>query len=98
MAVVFLGALAWWRGCEPPRSSSGSGLVKPTNEPRERGGQGVVSLRAEPRSFNRLLSSDQTTETIAMLMQGRLVRFNRSTFELEPWLAERWESSDDGRT
>jgi len=33
-----------------------------------------------------------------MLMQGRLVRINRSTFELEPWLAERWESNDDGRT
>ena len=33
-----------------------------------------------------------------MLMQGRLVRINRSTFELEPWLAERWESSADGRT
>ena len=32
-----------------------------------------------------------------MLTQGRLVRINRSTFELEPWLAERWESSDDGR-
>ena len=33
-----------------------------------------------------------------MLMQGRLVRVNRSTFELEPWLAERWESTPDGKT
>jgi peptide/nickel transport system substrate-binding protein len=33
-----------------------------------------------------------------MLMQGRLVRINRATFDLEPWLAERWESSEDGRT
>ena len=33
-----------------------------------------------------------------MLMQGRLVRINRSTFELEPWLAERWDSSPDGRS
>lgn len=33
-----------------------------------------------------------------MLTQGRLVRINRATFELEPWLAESWESSADGRT
>ena len=26
------------------------------------------------------------------------MRINRSTFELEPWLAERWDSSADGRT
>jgi peptide/nickel transport system substrate-binding protein len=44
------------------------------------------------------VASDQTTEALAMLMQGRLVRVNRSTFEVEPWLAERWESSDDGLT
>ena len=31
-------------------------------------------------------------------MQGRLVRVNRATFELEPWLAEKWESSAGGRT
>ena len=33
-----------------------------------------------------------------MLLQGRLVRINRATFELEPWLAERWESTPDGLT
>ncbi|MET0164514.1 MAG: ABC transporter substrate-binding protein, partial [Vicinamibacterales bacterium] len=99
MGVVFVGALVWWRGCDPPPSSSlAGGLSTPANEPRERGGQVIASLRAEPRTFNRLASSDQTTESLAMLMQGRLVRVNRSTFELEPWLAERWESSDDGRT
>src|SRR5262245_4233755 len=98
MGVLLVGALYFWRGCGPEPSSSGGGLSKSTNEPHERGGQVVASFRAEPRTFNRLLSSDQTTETLAMLMQGRLVRINRSTFELEPWLAERWESSNDGRT
>jgi peptide/nickel transport system substrate-binding protein len=97
MGVVFVGALLWWRGCEPNPSSLTGGLSKSTNEPRERGGQVVVSLRGEPRTFNRLVASDQTTEVLAMLMQGRLVRINRTTFDLEPWLAERWESSDDGR-
>lgn len=98
MVVVFIGALVWWRGCEPERSSTGPGPSKPESEPRARGGQVVASLRAEPRTFNRFLSSDQTTETLAMLMQSRLVRINRSTFELEPGLAERWESSEDGRS
>jgi len=98
MGVVFVGALLWWRGCDPTSSTLSSGTSTSPNERRERGGQVVASLRAEPRTFNRLVSSDQTTETLAMLMQGRLVRINRSTFELEPWLAERWESSEDGQT
>jgi peptide/nickel transport system substrate-binding protein len=58
----------------------------------------VASIRAEPRSFNRLVARDQTTDLIDLLTQGALVRINRATFELEPWLAEEWESSTDGRT
>jgi peptide/nickel transport system substrate-binding protein len=61
-----------------------------------RGGQIVGSARGEPRTFNRLMARDQTVDTIAWLTQAKLVRVNRATFELEPWLAERWESSDDG--
>jgi peptide/nickel transport system substrate-binding protein len=67
-----------------------------TNTPSSRGGQIVASIRAEPRSFNRLVARDQATELLTQLTQGRLVRVNRATFELEPWLAEKWESSDDG--
>ena len=63
-----------------------------------RGGQVVASLRSEPRSFNRLVSRDYATEVITLLTQGRLARINRATFELEPWLAESWESHADGRT
>ena len=62
-----------------------------------RGGQIVASIRAEPRSFNRLVARDQTTDLLNFLTQGTLVRVNRVTFELQPWLAERWESSADGR-
>ncbi len=63
-----------------------------------RGGQLVGSVRVEPRSFNRVVARNQGTDLLGTLMQGRLVRINRATFELEPWLAERWESSADGRT
>ncbi len=99
MGVLFLAMVVLWRGC-PPESPGPlqRGVTGSSSEAHERGGQIVSSLRAEPRAFNRLVSSDQTTDTLATLMQSRLVRINRSTFELEPWLAERWESSPDGRT
>src|SRR5688572_31368370 len=96
MGALFVAGVIWWRGCQ---SESGSSLqgdrTASESTPHERGGQVVASLRAEPRSFNRLITGDQTTETLWMLMQGRLLRINRSTFELEPWLAEKWESSAD---
>jgi peptide/nickel transport system substrate-binding protein len=63
-----------------------------------RGGQIVASARSEPRSFNRLLARDVTTDIVNTLLQGRLIRINRSTFEVEPWLAEKWESTPDGLT
>ena len=98
MGMLFLIAVVWWRGCLPETSSlSRSGPTGSAGEAHQRGGQVVSSLRAEPRTFNRLVGTEQTTEVFWMLMQGRLVRMNRSTFDLEPWLAERWESSADGR-
>jgi peptide/nickel transport system substrate-binding protein len=77
-------------------------LRDPSSQPRpeapQRGGQLIGSIRAEPRSFNRFVVRDQTAELLAALTQGRLIRVNRTTFEIEPWLAERWETSPDGRT
>jgi peptide/nickel transport system substrate-binding protein len=71
----------------------------PAPEPSAaRGGQIVASIRGEPRTFNRYVASDQASEVLSLLLQARLVRINRATFELEPWLAETWESSPDGRT
>jgi peptide/nickel transport system substrate-binding protein len=64
----------------------------------ERGGQIVASTRSDPRSFNRLIQPDVTTDLVSMLTLGKLVRINRATSELEPWLAERWTSSPDGLT
>ena len=64
----------------------------------ERGGEIVASTRSDPRSFNRLIHPDVTTDMISMLTLGKLARINRATTELEPWLAERWTSSPDGLT
>ena len=85
--AVAAGALLLWRAASRPGSPA------PT-----RGGQLVGSIRAEPRTFNRLIARDPIVDIVALLTQGRLVRVNRSTFELEPWLAERWDMSPDGRT
>ncbi len=71
----------------------------PTSAPAaRRGGQIVASVRGEPRSFNRLVANDLTSVLVSELTQGRLVRINRNSFELDPWLAEKWESTPDGRT
>lgn len=86
--VIVTGAAALWRRGLVPQGAAG---------PR-RGGEVIAAIRAEPRSFNRLLDARQGTDMVAMLTQGRLVRLNRSSFELEPWLAETWESSSDGLT
>ncbi|HSK09329.1 MAG TPA: ABC transporter substrate-binding protein [Vicinamibacterales bacterium] len=56
----------------------------------------VSSIRAEPRGFNRYTGRDSVTETITHLTQARLVRIDRRTQELEPWLAESWTASPDG--
>jgi peptide/nickel transport system substrate-binding protein len=88
--AVAIFVLAWYFG----GSSSPAG--RPGTVDARRGGQIVASIRSEPRSFNRLLVRDEPSDTLTFLMQGRLVRLNRATFELEPWLAERWDESPDG--
>ena len=42
------------------------------------------------------MSRDLATEVVALLTQARLVRVNRATQQVEPWLAERWTTSPDG--
>jgi peptide/nickel transport system substrate-binding protein len=92
-AVILVAAYTFWRSAAPPRSGAARDDAAPS-----RGGQIVVTIRAEPRSFNRIVARDQTTLIIDAITQGRLVRINRATFELEPWLAESWESTADGTT
>ena len=92
-AVVAVALALYFRG--PGDSGAGSGG---DGERTQRGGQIVGSIRSEPRSFNRLLARDQASDLVSLLIHGRLIRTNRVTFELEPWLAERWESSADGLT
>src|SRR5580765_5119080 len=91
-AAILAGGFVFWR------STTGFEAGNATAVKATRGGQLVASIRAVPRSFNRLVAREQTAELLSLLTQGRLVRINRSTFQLEPWLAEKWDASPDGRT
>ena len=77
-------------------TSNTGGGESSTGSAVRRGGELVVSARTEPKSFNRLTSREATTHFVASLMQARLIRINKVTDELEPWLAESWTRSDSG--
>ena len=63
-----------------------------------RGGELVASIRSEPATYNRFVAAGAraATDVVTLLTQARLVRVNRATDELEPWLAEGWTTSADG--
>lgn len=91
--MLGLTTLFWWtRQSAPPGR-----LEQAAQAPLPRGGTLVASLRTEPRSFNRLVSRDVATEIVTLLTQARLVRVNRATQQVEPWLAETWTTSPDGQ-
>jgi peptide/nickel transport system substrate-binding protein len=88
IAVLFVCAV----GCQ---SSSVPGPAASSSP--SRGGELFASVRTEPRTFNRFAARDSSTDLIATLTQARLVRINKKTQDVEPWLAERWTTSADGR-
>ena len=62
------------------------------------GGRLVVSKSAGPKTFNRLLSFDDQTNTITNCLMGTLLRINRQTQQAEAELASAWQASPDGKT
>ncbi|MEZ5418294.1 MAG: ABC transporter substrate-binding protein [Vicinamibacterales bacterium] len=93
VAVLVLGLFGYlWWGV----SSRGPAPAAPPVERPARGGTLTASMRSEPRSFNRLVSRDFAVELVSLLTHGKLVRVNRATQDVEPWLAESWTTSPDG--
>lgn len=90
--ALLLSSLACGRGSADRHPASATVAATPS-----RGGAAVASIRTEPRSFSRLAARDTSTELVTLLMQAPLVRVNKVTQEVEPWLAERWTSDPDGR-
>jgi peptide/nickel transport system substrate-binding protein len=93
--IVAAVVVPYWYWSGPTRSSDS--FLPAAATPVTRGGSIVTSMRTDPRSFNRLVQQATATEIFSLLTQGKLVRVNRATTELEPWLAEKWSMSDDGR-
>jgi peptide/nickel transport system substrate-binding protein len=93
-AIGGTGYLLW----QDLQSPSGGSRNRSEPPPLTRGGRLTVTLRSEPRSFNRLVANNAVTDAFTHLTQAKLVRVNRVTRELEPWLAEKWETSSDART
>jgi len=101
LTLLLVGAIAGtayllWRDLQAPPPGESRVTDRPIAPPT-RGGRLTATLRSDPRSFNRLVSAGTVTELYSLLAQGKLVRINRATQELEPWLAEKWEASADGR-
>lgn len=84
-AATILGGL--WRARRPPSPAA----------PPPSGGTLTATIRSEPRSFNRLVVRDRTSNLVSLLVHDRLVRINLATQQVQPALAERWSVSPDGR-
>jgi peptide/nickel transport system substrate-binding protein len=96
--IVAAVLVPYWLLTRENTPSTTSPLAPPSEPTPLRGGTAVGTSRTDPRSFNRIVHNQMATEIFSMLTQGKLVRVNRETQELEPWLAERWTASPDGRT
>jgi peptide/nickel transport system substrate-binding protein len=62
------------------------------------GGTLVTAIGQEPRSFNRIVSSDTATADVTDRIFADLIHINRETQRAEPSLAKSWEFSSDGRS
>src|SRR5262245_24077930 len=97
LAAAFIcAAFSCSRGPDPAPSSS-SGPSSPSAP--SRGGTLTASLRSEPATFNRLApnANQAAVDAITRVAHAPLVRLNRVTDQVEPWLAEAWTVSPDGR-
>ena len=78
-------------GSTPASSSDRS----PATATPTRGGELIASLRAEPTTHNRYVDYSAPGEVLALLTHATLVRVDRVTDTLEPWLAQSWSESPD---
>jgi peptide/nickel transport system substrate-binding protein len=105
LAILIAGVIVvpiWWGTRQPDAPSDTTASRPNTNPPAAqpvpaRGGTITATIRSEPATYNRIINNSIATEIFSQLTQGRLVRVNRATQELEPWLAEKWDRSSDGR-
>ena len=93
--VAAAAAISSWRARKP---ASGDATPSGASTRTPRGGELVATLRSEPRTYNRYIDREAAGEVLSLLTHAPLVRVNRRTDTLEPWLAESWTQSDDRLT
>lgn len=92
IAILGAAGVAVWQPWAP------SATVEPGASTVTTGGSLTASVRSEPRSFNRYVAPDPTSDLVSLLTHGKLVRINKETQAWEPWLAEEVAASPDGMT
>ena len=95
--VSFLAGSGLATACRSSQQTTATTSNSSKNVP-QRGGTLVASIRTEPGSFNRYAKRDSGTELVSILTQAKLVRINKATQVVEPYLADSWTMSPDGRT
>lgn len=82
----------------PALSTLGALAELPVARAQETGTGGIIvfDLGSEPENLDPPQTLAYTTSLLAGQMFEPLVRFAHGTLEVEPWLAESWESSEDG--
>jgi peptide/nickel transport system substrate-binding protein len=94
-AVVVAAGFVISKSRSQPAAGSGSPATAAT---LARGGELVASYRTEPPAYNRYRDSSAAGELLSLLIHAPLVRVDRATDTLKPWLAESWTQSSDGKT
>ena len=89
--AAILAAAAWFVLSQPAERAA----VPPGDGPKTL----VTTLRSEPATFNRYAGAGRAYPTALVngLTQAGLVRIDRTTDRLEPWLAASWTAGDDNR-
>ena len=79
--------------------ASGCRSVPSTDRPSAASSRTLIAaIRTEPRSFNRFVARDATTDVITRLTQASLVTIDRTTGTLESDVASSWRLQSDGVT
>jgi peptide/nickel transport system substrate-binding protein len=81
----------------PAQEAGGVEFLQLKNLTGVRGGDLVLAVTADPANFNQMLTSGLANATITDRISADLVHINRSSLQLEPSLATRWETDKTGR-
>jgi len=84
-----------WYGAAYRLEAGASALANAQAGLPARGGSLVATMRSEPRTFNPHAGRDFASTLVISLTQARLLRVNRATQQVEPWLAESYTCSPD---